>query len=70
VQEINLDHLRWRQSQASGGTNCVQVARSDEGVFVRDSKALLGPALSFTCGGWQVFIDAIKLDTLVADTDA
>ena len=34
----DLSSLDWRTAKASGGTNCVQIARTATGVAIRDSK--------------------------------
>ncbi|HEX5405478.1 MAG TPA: DUF397 domain-containing protein [Pseudonocardiaceae bacterium] len=40
------DRLRWRtSSRSSNGENCVQLAVSEDGVLVRDSKNPTGPML-------------------------
>ncbi len=54
----------WQKSGASadGDVGCVQVARSHEHVWVRDSKNPLGPVLGFTCGGWAAFVAQVQHD--------
>ncbi len=56
--------VSWQKSSTSGHPNqgCVQVTRSHEYVWVRDSKDLLGPALGFTCERWAVFIAGVQCD--------
>ena len=52
----------WRKSSYSGGDQgeCLEVARGHVGVPVRDSKAVTGPALVFSAGGWSAFVGAVK----------
>ena len=51
------DQLDWRKSSRCGNATCVEVAKGNDGVFVRDSKK---PelVLSFTPQEWAAFIDA------------
>ncbi|XVQ88448.1 DUF397 domain-containing protein [Microbispora siamensis] len=53
----------WRKSTWSGsdGGNCVEVADLSQGRRgVRDSKNPTGPALIFTAGEWDAFIQGVK----------
>ncbi|MEU6712454.1 DUF397 domain-containing protein [Nonomuraea sp. NPDC046802] len=53
----------WIKSSSSGsnGGNCVEVAVLSEGRRgVRDSKNPTGPALIFTPGEWNAFINGVK----------
>lgn len=49
--------LDWRKSSRCGNTTCVEVAKGNDGVFVRDSK---NPdvVLFFTFQEWAAFIAA------------
>ncbi|GAA3214245.1 DUF397 domain-containing protein [Nonomuraea helvata] len=58
-----LSTATWRKSTQSGsdGGNCVEVAELSGGHRgVRDSKNPTGPALIFTSGEWNAFIDGVK----------
>lgn len=55
--------LAWRKSQKSQQGDCVEVARFDDAVFVRDSKDRAGPRLQFTSGQWHAFIRDILDET-------
>ncbi|MGH3978880.1 MAG: DUF397 domain-containing protein [Pseudonocardiaceae bacterium] len=50
----------WQQSSASGTGNCVQVARTLEHVWVRDSKNPFGPGLGLTREQWAAFLAGLK----------
>jgi hypothetical protein len=57
----NSPGLRWRKSSYSSDTaNCVEVAPTDSGMAVRDSKDVQGPVLWFTAGAWQAFVAAVR----------
>jgi hypothetical protein len=49
-------------SNGSGGNNCVEVFKVGKTGehFVRDSKNLAGPLLSFTDKEWALFVQAVK----------
>lgn len=51
--------LVWRKSRKSSQGDCVEVARLDDTVFVRDSKDRTGPRLQFTAGQWKSFVGKI-----------
>ncbi|MGH3888158.1 MAG: DUF397 domain-containing protein [Pseudonocardiaceae bacterium] len=54
----------WQKSSASSPDtiDCAEVARSQEHVWVRDSKNPLGPALGFTREGWAAFVVGVQRD--------
>ncbi|MBB5778537.1 DUF397 domain-containing protein [Nonomuraea jabiensis] len=61
TQELNA--ATWRKSTRSGpdGGNCVEVAELSGGRRgVRDSKSPTGPALVFTSGEWDAFINGVR----------
>jgi hypothetical protein len=65
MDELNraLETATWRKSTRSGpdGGNCVEVAELSGGHRgVRDSKNPTGPALVFTPGEWDAFINGVK----------
>lgn len=48
---------RWRKSsRSSEATNCVEVARAEHVVGVRDSKYTAGPHLVFGTDAWSGFL--------------
>jgi hypothetical protein len=54
----------WRKSSRSGGEggNCVEVARFDTGIGVRDSKDPAGGVLRFTGTAWTIFLADLGAD--------
>jgi hypothetical protein len=51
----------WRKSSRSNGQGqCVEVARLNQAMAVRDSKDPAGPVLTFTSGEWAAFIAGAK----------
>jgi hypothetical protein len=51
----------WHKSSRSNGQGqCVEVARIDQAVAVRDSKDPAGPVLTFTSAEWVAFISGAK----------
>ncbi|MEU6539830.1 DUF397 domain-containing protein [Streptomyces sp. NPDC047000] len=50
--------LRWLRSSYSGaeGGQCVEVAASRAAVHVRDSKTVIGPALTMDRTAWAAFL--------------
>ena len=57
----DLSRAVWRKSTYSGGNgDCVEVARLDRAVAVRDSKNPDGLKLTFTQDSWRTFIRRMK----------
>jgi Domain of unknown function (DUF397) len=54
--------VSWQQSSATGGGACVEVARTQEHVWVRDSKNPHGPALGLAREGWVAFLGGVQRD--------
>lgn len=54
--------VAWRKSTFSGttGGGCVEVARFDGRIVVRDSKDPHGPRLSFQPNEWDAFVGGVQ----------
>jgi hypothetical protein len=55
-----VNAVEWRKGKRCGSNACVEVAKVDEGVLVRDSKNPDGAVLSFTAQEWAVFVEGIE----------
>ncbi|WP_197319252.1 DUF397 domain-containing protein [Saccharomonospora sp. NB11] len=65
VADTNLAMLEWRKSSYSGGGNdCVEIAFTDDGAAVRDSKNPTGGMLRLSARQWQAFLDAARAGEL------
>jgi hypothetical protein len=62
IRDFDRDTARWFTSTRSNGNggNCVEAARLDDGMAVRDSKDPQGPVLRFTSGGWAAFVGGLR----------
>ncbi|GAA2101667.1 DUF397 domain-containing protein [Actinomadura alba] len=62
MTEPDLSHAVWRKSSHSGSGEgeCVEVARADRLVAVRDSKNPNGPMLTVTPTEWHTLLTSIK----------
>lgn len=52
--------LVWRKATSSEAGSCVEVAQTDEVVFVRDSKHPEKTVLQISCPSWSAFLRAIQ----------
>ncbi|MDT3396321.1 DUF397 domain-containing protein [Streptomyces sp. B1866] len=61
-----LTGVHWFTSSYSNdqGGECVEGARVEGAMAVRDSKNRTGPAFVFTADAWMTFIAAVKADGL------
>lgn len=50
----------WQKSSASGAGNCVEVARSHDHVWVRDSNDPDGAVIGFTRADWTAFLVGVR----------
>ncbi|HEX4830409.1 MAG TPA: DUF397 domain-containing protein, partial [Trebonia sp.] len=57
-----MDKLTWfTSSYSSGNGACVECARTEAGgMAVRDSKHVVGPALSFDRATWHAFLGTTR----------
>jgi Domain of unknown function (DUF397) len=61
VNRTDLSGAAWRKSTRSNGQYaCVEVAVTDPGVAVRDSKNRKGLVLVFFPQEWQAFTDGVR----------
>lgn len=52
----------WQKSSATTTGACVEVTRTHEHVWVRDSKNSLGQVLGLTAQGWAAFLAGVRRD--------
>ncbi|MFB7778139.1 DUF397 domain-containing protein [Streptomyces bauhiniae] len=63
VSADSITGVSWVKSSLSDGIggNCVEIARLDEShVALRNSRDISGPALVYTPGEWNAFLQAAK----------
>lgn len=62
MNEAEPTETVWRKSSYSGSyeNDCVEVARAERVVAVRDSKNPDGPVLAFGRTGWRGFVSGLK----------
>ncbi|MEV4535790.1 DUF397 domain-containing protein [Asanoa sp. NPDC049518] len=61
--------VTWTKSTYSGANGgCVEWAKLDSEIGVRDSKDKTGPVLTFTRTAWQSFVDATSRGDYRPDT--
>lgn len=58
---MDLSRAEWRKSMRStNGGNCVEIARGNKVIAVRDSKNPSGHKLVLPTGTWREFVGALK----------
>jgi hypothetical protein len=62
--------VTWRKSSYSQNGDCIELAPSEIGVFVRDSKDTFGHTLHYRRTDWAVFIARIKSAEICMSTEA
>jgi hypothetical protein len=61
VAEPDFTNARWRKANGSGDGGCVEVARADDWIGVRDTKDHgHGTVLAFNEREWRAFIDGAR----------
>jgi hypothetical protein len=61
VRQSRQSALNWRKSSASAGqTECVEIARTEAAVLVRDSSDRAGTLLVFAPNRWSAFVKGIQ----------
>ena len=61
MTEPDLSRAKWQKSShSSANGQCVEVARLDQAVAVRDSKNPNGPKLIFSRYEWASFISGVQ----------
>jgi len=62
VQPDGCFPISWRKSRYSADQgNCVEIARLQTSVLIRDSQAVSGPVLTITPAQWAEFILRIQI---------
>ncbi|MEV6980380.1 DUF397 domain-containing protein [Sphaerisporangium sp. NPDC051017] len=54
----------WKSSFSGGGNDCVEIAKIDDTIALRDSKRPGGPILRFGRSEWKAFLDHLRTDGL------
>ncbi|MEV6494927.1 DUF397 domain-containing protein [Actinoplanes sp. NPDC051633] len=58
---MNLDHLPWKTSTRSGSNgSCVEVAITDDAIYVRDTKDRSLAPHRYTKAEWAAFVGGVK----------
>ena len=66
TQPIPDSTLIWRKSSASGGGGeCVEIAKSELSVLVRDTRDRSGVMLEFSPAQWRGFVRRVKDENAV-----
>jgi hypothetical protein len=58
--QVDQSRLSWRKSSKSSEQSCVEVATSNQSVFVRDSKDPDGQILRIDVKQWAAFLEDVK----------
>ena len=52
--------LAWQRSSRCANSGCVEIAITEEGIMIRDSKDPKSPVLSYDREEWRAFTEGIK----------
>jgi Domain of unknown function (DUF397) len=56
--------LIWRKARRCGNTACIEVAKAEQEMLLRDSKDPAGPRLVFAPQDWTAFLSAVREDRI------
>jgi hypothetical protein len=56
--------VAWRVSSRSNGTACIEVAKSEAAILVRDTKNRGREVLALSFTAWEDFIKTIQTDSI------
>jgi Domain of unknown function (DUF397) len=59
MDQLNANEPVWRKSSYSNNSGCVEIARLENHVLIRDSKDQSGPVLQFTLPEWRAFLNGV-----------
>jgi hypothetical protein len=54
------ERVQWQRSSRCGTSACVEIAKVDDAVLMRDAKDPDGVALAFSAAGWAAFLVDVK----------
>jgi hypothetical protein len=60
MAESGQDRIKWRKSETSTTSDCVEVAFVGRSVLVRNSRDRAGPVLAFTQSEWAAFLTGAR----------
>jgi Domain of unknown function (DUF397) len=60
MQETQNSGLIWRKATSSEAGGCVEVAQTEEVVFIRDSKHPEELVLQLSRANWSAFLQAVR----------
>jgi hypothetical protein len=64
VRDAGQGRTFMKSTRSVNNGACIEVARCDETVAVRDSKSVVGPVLEFAVDSWAAFIADIRAGRL------
>jgi hypothetical protein len=56
--------LIWRKARRCGNAACIEVAKAEQEMLLRDSKDPAGPRLVFAPQDWTAFLSAVREDRI------
>lgn len=64
MSNTRLTDVVWRVSSWSNGTACIEVAKSETAILVRDTKNRGRGTLTLPSAAWEDFIKTIQTDSI------